>query len=265
MRGSSQAVLLQANDGKHYVVKAPHNPNGRRTLVNEWLGYHILNALHIATPDVRPIKVSATFLQNNPGMSDAGNGKRTPMQFGTHLASEYVGDGTTAVYDFLPTTLLREINNVADFIGALTVDKWLANTDNRQCVFARSKRMPKARRVAYLIDHGQILNGRHWNFKDSPVLALYMDRSVYATVNGWDSFAPWIEQVKQLDLGFFETVASSIPSEWIDGDRLSFERLAERLIGRRQDIPVYVEALRESAANPFANWTRPRTQARIHS
>ena len=38
MRGGAQAHLLEADDGKWYVVKFRNNPQHRRVLVNEVLG-----------------------------------------------------------------------------------------------------------------------------------------------------------------------------------------------------------------------------------
>ena len=42
MRGGAQAHLLEADDGRWYVVKFLENPQHRRILVNEWIAGGIL-------------------------------------------------------------------------------------------------------------------------------------------------------------------------------------------------------------------------------
>jgi len=50
MRGGAQAHLLEADDGKWYVVKFRNNPQHRRVLVNEALCATLLRYLRIAAP-----------------------------------------------------------------------------------------------------------------------------------------------------------------------------------------------------------------------
>ena len=256
MRGSSQAVLLEASNGKEYVVKCSNNPNGRRTLVNEWLGSMILKEMEISSPDVRRINLSDALLQDCPEMYlTSGSGKRIPLQSGIHLASEYVGNGNSLVHDILPTPLMRTVSNLCDFTGVLVVDKWLANTDARQCVFARLTGAPERGRVAFMIDHGQLLDGKQWAFRDSKISGLYLDHSVYAEVESWRSFEPWFERLNRLDAGYFAKVTRGIPGEWMEDDRVQFDGIVQKLIRRRGEVARLIEEVRESAANPFPNWT----------
>ena len=50
MRGGAQAHLLEADDGRWYVVKFPNNPQQRRVLVNEALSAELLKYLKISVP-----------------------------------------------------------------------------------------------------------------------------------------------------------------------------------------------------------------------
>ena len=50
MRGGAQAHLIEADDGKFYVVKFRNNPQHRRILVNELVASVFLNYLRITTP-----------------------------------------------------------------------------------------------------------------------------------------------------------------------------------------------------------------------
>ena len=58
---------------------------------------------------------------------------------GWHFGSRYPGDpARTAVYDFLPDALLRQVANLEDFRAILVFDKWVGNADGRQSVFYRA-------------------------------------------------------------------------------------------------------------------------------
>jgi hypothetical protein len=47
MRGGAQAHLLEAEDGRYYVVKFVNNPQHRRILVNELIASEFLQYLQI--------------------------------------------------------------------------------------------------------------------------------------------------------------------------------------------------------------------------
>ena len=66
MRGGAQAHLIEAADGHYYVVKFLNNPQHRRILVNEWIGSVFLRYLGISTPAAAVIRVTQTFLDENP-------------------------------------------------------------------------------------------------------------------------------------------------------------------------------------------------------
>src|SRR5258705_11166476 len=68
MRGGAQAHLIEAADGHYYVVKFLNNPQHRRILINEWIGSVFLRYLGISTPTAAGIRVTQTFLDENPGV-----------------------------------------------------------------------------------------------------------------------------------------------------------------------------------------------------
>src|SRR6266849_2549187 len=69
MRGGAQAHLIEAADGHAYVVKFSNNPQHRRILVNEWIASVFLRYLGISTPESAIIRITETFVSENP---DAG-------------------------------------------------------------------------------------------------------------------------------------------------------------------------------------------------
>ncbi len=80
MRGASQAHLMRADDGRHYVVKLD-TPENRRTLVNEFLAGFFLEHLGFNTPRTAVVQLDG----------------------GKHFGSGFPGDPEkTVVYDFIP-------------------------------------------------------------------------------------------------------------------------------------------------------------------
>src|SRR5215831_11584033 len=66
MRGGSQAHLLEAADGHHYVVKFQNNPQHRRILINEWVSAAFLSYLGLCCPAVPMVRITEEFLADNP-------------------------------------------------------------------------------------------------------------------------------------------------------------------------------------------------------
>src|SRR5690242_1767336 len=57
LRGGSQARLVEGEDGRFYACKFAGNPQGNRTLVNEWVTQSILALLDISTPSLCVLKL----------------------------------------------------------------------------------------------------------------------------------------------------------------------------------------------------------------
>lgn len=261
MRGGAQAHLLEADDGHWYVVKFRNNPQHRRILVNELLSTVLLDYLKIASPECALIQVSAGFLAANPELHLTQGTRQLPVEPGWHFGSRYPGHPErVAVYDFLPDALLPQVANLNEFRGILVFDKWVGNSDGRQCVFYRAM-VHNAERtgghaafVARMIDHGFAFNGPHWDFPDSPLQGLYSRRHVYAGVRSLDGFEPWLSQVVHFPEEVIDRAWKGIPPEWIEGEDDALEQLLERLFERRARLPELIEASRVCRINPFPDW-----------
>src|SRR5580700_10006092 len=140
MRGGAQAHLLECDDGHFYVVKFRNNPQHRRILINEWISSVFLDYLGLAAPRAAIVRVSESFLEQNPEVHfQAGTG-RIAVEPGWHFGSRFPGDpARTVVYDFLPDSLIERVENLADFRGMLAFDKWMGNADARQAIFFRAR------------------------------------------------------------------------------------------------------------------------------
>ncbi len=265
MRGGAQAHLLEASDGHFYVVKFLGNPQHRRVLTNEMVAGIILKFLQISSPETTLIELSKDFLRENRDVYFTHGGQRREVEPGWHFASRYPGDpARIAVYDFVPDSLLAQVNNLRDFLGCLVFDKWTGNADGRQSVFIRAplaEWFPEQRMhpqkmgfLTLMIDHGFVFNGPHWEFVDAPAYGLYMRKFVYECVTGPESFEPWITQIENFPTEVLDRALRSIPPQWIVGEEDELEKLLETLLQRRRKLRGILEDLRHSNVNPFANW-----------
>jgi hypothetical protein len=266
MRGGAQAHLIEASDGHYYVVKFQNNPQHRRILVNEWIAATFLGYLGLPTPDVAMIRISASFVANNPDLYiQLGNSHRLPTP-GWHFGSRFPGDpARTAVYDFLPDALLEKIENVTDFRGVLAFDKWVANADARQAIFFRARIgpeggpgevSPRLGFVAQMVDNGYVFEGPHWRLSDSPLQGLYFRPLVYRSVRGWADFEPWLERIRHFPEEVVDQALKQIPPAWLEQDEAELQRLLERFLMRRKRVPDLIEGCRAGRSDPFPAWMK---------
>jgi hypothetical protein len=228
MRGTSNAHLMRAEDGHHYVVKFD-TPQNRRTLVNELLAGLFLEHLGFQTPGSAVVRVKDEVLPSDK-----------------HYGSRFPGDpDKTVVYDFVPDSVVRNVENRSEFAGLLAFDKWVGNEDFRQCVFVRST--PQERFRALWIDNGHAFGGPEWNFTDTPRKGLYLSSAAYESVRGWSDFEPYLEALHSFPETLIERVA---------GDQAPLRRLTDRLLLRRSRVAEYIERTIEAKPEAFPNWRK---------
>lgn len=270
MRGGAQAHLLATHPdsgGACYVTKFLDNPQHSRILVNEWIGSHLLEYLRVASPRVALVEVSPEFLVANEDVYFQTGGSRRPVTPGWHLGSMFPGNPhTEAVYDYLPDSLLPQVVNLRDFIGALAFDRWTSNSDARQAIFFRRRirdwlddpSLPTLQKgfIAQMVDHGYLFDGPHWSFSDAPLQGLYPRPLVYQQVRSLDDFQPWLDRILTFPDSVFDHAMRTLPAPWIGDDRLELERLLERLFNRRQRVPDLLLQTVNARPQFFSNWVR---------
>jgi hypothetical protein len=266
MRGGSQAHLMEAADGRFYVVKFLNNPQHRRILINEWISATFLSFLGLSTPSVAMIRITEEFLKANPDVYMKLGSKRIVPSTGWHFGSQFPGDpARMAIYDFLPDALLAKIENLSEFLGVLAFDKWIGNADARQAIFFRAKvRGPGEERgsperlgfIAQMMDNGYVFEGPHWRLTDSPIQGLYFRPLVYRSVRGFADFEPWLERIRNFPEEVVDQGWKEIPSAWLGDEREELARLLERLLARRKRVPELIENCRQSRIDPFPAWRK---------
>jgi len=261
MRGGAQSHLLEADDGRCYVVKFQNNPQHRRVLVNELVCSVFLRYLQISSAETAIVRVDDAFIREHPELAIILGTRSIPVEPGWHFGSLHPGDpARTAVYDFVPDALLSQVKNLRDFLAILVFDKWVSNADGRQSVFFRARLEDwagvagKLGFVALMIDHGFAFNGPNWNFVDTPLMGLYPRRLVYDRVRSLADFQPWLDQVMHFPEEIFDTAYKQVPPEWIEGEEDEFEQLLERLLERRRLVPELISETRRVKSSPFPNW-----------
>jgi hypothetical protein len=265
MRGGSQAHLIEAADGYSYIVKFSHNPQGRRILVNEWIVSTILRELGISTPQVAIVNVSEEFLTGNPDVFLQLKTDRQPVAAGCHFGSRFPEDPKiTAVYDFLPETLLTTVANIDDFFGVLAVDKWVGNEDARQCIFFRGlvrEFLPTVAAhalqigfVAQMIDNGGAFQGPQWDLATSAIQGLYCRPIVYRGVRGLADFEPWLTRITTFPEEILIHAAKQVPNSWLGNENGALEVLFARLMRRRALVPELITCCRRARLNLFPSW-----------
>ncbi|MEO8052082.1 MAG: HipA family kinase [Acidobacteriota bacterium] len=265
MRGGAQAHLIEAADGHCYVVKFLNNPQHRRILVNEWMSSVFLRYLGISTPEAAVVRVTQDFLDENPDVHFQLGTHREPVELGWHFGSRFPGDpARLVVYDFLPDTLLAQVENRGEFLGMLVFDQWMGNADSRQAIFFRARlrewlpaheaHPQRLAFVAQMVDHGFAFDGPHWRFADSPLQGLYFRPQVYQNVRGLEDFQPWLDRITHFPEAVVDQALKQIPSAWVSGEEESLNQLCESLLRRRKRVADLIQACRDGRAALFPEW-----------
>jgi hypothetical protein len=253
MRGGAQGQLMLGADGHLYVVKFQNNPQHTRVLANEFLASRLASAVGLTAPEVELVEVSSWLVENTPELEIDLGRTRVRCQPGLQFGSRFVGGLMPGqVVDFLPEEQLGEVRNLGEFAGILALDKWTANANGRQAVFARKQRERRYRAV--FIDFGYCFHAGEWRFSDSPLRGVYYRNNVYREVRGWESFEPWLTRLETLSADAVWEVANEIPHEWFGGDQSEMEELVEKLLARRSRIRELIESFGKSERGPFPLW-----------
>lgn len=235
VRGGSQACLVKGGDGYSYVAKFKSNPQGTRTLINEWIAHWFFRKLGISTPEVCLMRLSEPTIAEADLHFQVGS-RSLPVMAGLHLGSRCPADpDIRTIFDFLPSSCLPLVCNLDDFGKALVLDVLLGQTDARQAVFVRdhSYEGHKPQLRTYFIDHGLMFGGDRWNFEDRAPSPHDMHAGVYSNIDLNSICSATIEQLSCIVPTDFFPVLQGIPAEWLDtGDREELELLVQKLFRR---------------------------------
>lgn len=262
MRGGSQARLVLGDDNHWYVAKFAGNPQGTRTLVNEWVAYQLLKQLGVSTPKLQILHLTEE-LRSEDLYFEVGASK-TPPQGTIHLGSQSpVDPETTSIFDFLPGKLLPKIVNLADFPAMFVFDQWVGQTDARQAIFVRDRSVGvDAGFRAYFIDHAKSFDGAEWRIRDAPRHGVYFRPEVYSQVDLNSLVENNLRLLEAITETSLRTAMDGVPSAWLaPGDRQSLAALLDSLQRRQPQMRSIVA--RHLAALDLPNVTNRTLHARV--
>jgi HipA-like protein len=235
MRGGSQSLFVRDAAGNPYIAKCVGNPQGTRTLINEWAIGRLLKHLRVSTPEVHALKIDRGIPGDELLEFDMGN-RKVPIAPGVHLGSRCpVDPEQKAILDFLPRRLMGKVGNLPDLLFAFVFDRWVNQVDARQAIYIRERSANAAGSFrVYLIDHGQSFGGTHWQLRESALTALYRDRSIYEGPRAYSECHNAVDRINELPERSLFSIEHEIPEEWFQpGDRAEMSRLLELLSRRR--------------------------------
>jgi hypothetical protein len=233
-RGGSQSHLVESTEGSFYVAKFRDNPQGNRTLINEWIAYGLLQRLGVPVPSAHVLRLSESVAIDDGPPWFARGDKLVPVQSGLHLGSKCPVDPLkNAIYDFLPRKLFPSVCNLDDFAKVFVVDILCGQLDTRQAIFVRG-RGAKARFQAYFIDHGLAFGGSEWKFKDALFRGMYWDRAIYSIIDMYAICEQALHMLQTIPDADILSLASGAPASWFGkGDEAPLRNLLLELNERR--------------------------------
>jgi hypothetical protein len=235
LRGGTQALLVRDGSGAAYVAKFVGNPQGTRTLINEWVVSRLLKYLRVSTPEVQPLHVKRGVPGDHLLSFQIGN-RTIPIPEGIHFGSRCpVDPKRKAIFDFLPRTLLAKVANLPDLLMAYVFDKWVNQVDSRQAIFVRERLAGQTLRFrAYLIDHGLSFGGSRWELSDLGPAGLFHDRTIYAQPEFAAISHLNVDKIQQLSKETLFSIEREIPEDWVQPkEREEIARLLEALAKRQ--------------------------------
>jgi hypothetical protein len=238
MRGGSQSLFVRDAAGNPYIAKCIGNPQGTRTLINEWMVSRLLKHLQVSTPEVHAIKIDRGIPGDELLEFQIGN-RKVPIAPGVHLGSRCpVDPERKAILDFLPRRLMHKVGNLPDLLLAFVFDRWVNQVDTRQAIYIRERSTTTTGTYrVYLIDHGHSFGGTHWELRDGALTGLYRDQSIYEAPAAYSECHRAVERIKELPERSLFSIESDIPAEWLEpGDREEMTRLLDLLSGRRTKL-----------------------------
>ena len=226
LRGGSQPVLLEANDGSQYVVKFQNNFQGPHLLFNEAMGTKIFELAGLPVPEWRAVRVTENFLARNPGCwMETGHGLVKP-QAGLCFGSRSLESQGTRIFEILAGGYFTRVRNRRHFWTAWVLDALAEHTDNRQALFIESA----SRWLdAWFVDHGHLLGGALGTKTPYYQASRYIDARIYTGATAEDAQEAE-NAVRGIDPLVLAETAQELPPEWkTSSSNVRLGRFLERI------------------------------------
>lgn len=176
LKGGSNPVLVEGNDGLLYVVKSLDNPQGANVAFNESAGAELFQACGLPGPGWAAIWVSDALICRNPQYFAAASNQSDRPAAGWYFGSRFLGEENQPFLEILAGSDFKRIRNRSDFWKARLLDALCRHADNRQALFQRDT---SGWFYAYFIDHGHLFGGPQGAANPAMVTSRYLDKRIY--------------------------------------------------------------------------------------
>ncbi len=253
LRGTSEPILVHADDGLLYVVKFLNNPQGPNTLFNEGAGSDLYRVNRLHAPPWKPLLITDAFLDRYRGAWLGIDRTAVRPQAGLCFGSLYLGVDGRRLFEVLSRASLSRIANRASFWLAWVIDACANHVDHRQAIFAER---PDGRLTAYFIDHGHLFGGPYGLDRMPPVGFRFLDPLIYPDLDG-DERQAFLKTIQSVDLDWLRRRVRALPEDWKTASALSgFERCLDDLANSTRLTDI---------VNGMVNARRPAGKARHSS
>jgi len=242
LRGGSQPILARASDGALYVVKFADNPQGEQLLFNEAVGNEIFRQMGLSVPEWRPLEVTDTFLDSNPGCwTYTESGVKRPAA-GLCYGSRFLGNRSERLYEVLAATSFTRVLNRNSFWLAWLIDVLANHTDNRQVVFRGSL---DGTLQAFFVDFGDLFGSAKGGQQSHMQASRYLDRRIYADVSS--HYLSTLSKVARcLDADSIWQSSKTLPDGWSTASALEGLRAFLDRVQSRSCVQEALEAMAHS-------------------
>ncbi len=210
LRGDSQPILVQANDGLLYVAKFTNNLQGPNLPFNESMGSELYRACGLAVPLWKPLLVTDSFLDQNPDCwMQTPEGRLRPAS-GLCFGSRFLGGDGIRLLEILPSTSFKRIRNQASFWLAWLIDICAEHVDNRQAVFIEDA---EGWLDVFFVDYGHLFGGPNADLRKNFRASNYLDLRIYPDI-GSEQLLDFQRVVRALDADKLWQRVQALPDDW---------------------------------------------------
>ena len=172
--------------------------NIERVLANEFLATRLAERVGVPVPAAEVVEVQPWLVEHTAELTILLGNNVIRRGSGTAVRIAIRGEsGGRAGVRLSASGDARSRAQPGDVCGNFALDKWTCNADGRQAAFWRKMRERKY--SASFIDQGVLLQCGRVDVPRFPLRGVYPRNEVYARVNGWESFEPWLSRIEKLD------------------------------------------------------------------
>lgn len=244
-KGVTNPFLAESSNG-FYVVKNKENPDGPRTLVNEYFCYKFAKLLNIPIPEAALLRITKNEIDNDPNLQKLGVGP------GLHFGSKLVERAEPSIQE----PLVKLIVNKEDIPSIVLFDQIIYNDD--RAINPGNLLIDLSEKLILAIDHSHTFKiGAIW---DATQLRLINETPLCLVENfkkknykiliryiyGHSPFNKILSRLNMLTKDDILKCTEGIPVEWNlnDEDRTA---LVEFIWYRIENINIFIRLIREAS------------------